>query len=472
VTAISMNAQKLVFLIAFSGVLAAEEIPSRTALSVRGLNEALIAVAERVTPAVATVMAEGYQQVAGDPAGVGPVGLRRAGGSGVIVSSDGYIVTNAHVVATATRIQVQLSSNGAQAGHSIVRPAGRIFPAQLVGLDAETDLALLKVEADGLRFLELADSDIVRQGQLVVAVGSPKGLESSMSMGVISALARQLRPDDRAIYLQTDAPINPGNSGGALVDIEGRLVGINTLILTQSGGSEGLGFAVPTNIVRFVIDQLRRSGFVLRGEIGVEAQTVTPGLASALGLASDTGVILADVLPGGPADAAGIKIGDIVLSFNGKPMENARQFHVNLYRESASAIVTLRILRGADTLEKKVVVFARSNSAELFVSHVNEGQHLVPRLSILALPIDMSIAGLLPEPPRRSYGILVARLAMTTDGPTGDLLPGDIIYAVNREPVSTVPELRAVVEKQGAGGPVTLQVERAGKMRYVEIRLD
>jgi serine protease Do len=346
-----MNAQKLLLLIVLSTVLA-EDIPARSARSVRELNDALIGVAESVTPAVAMVIAEGYQQVAGDPAGVTPFGLRRAGGSGVIVSSNGYIVTNAHVIAQATRIQVQLSSSGARAGRSIVRPLGRLLPARLVGLDAETDLALLKVETEGLRFLELADSEIVRQGQLVVAVGSPNGLESSMSMGVISAVARQLRPDDRVVYLQTDAPINPGNSGGALVDIEGRLIGINTMILTQSGGSEGLGFAVPSNIVRFVVDQMRQSRFVLRGEIGVEAQTVTSGLAAALGLARETGVILADVLPGGPAETAGLKIGDIVLSLNGKPMENGRQFHVNIYRQGASSTATLQIC-AAQKLSKR-----------------------------------------------------------------------------------------------------------------------
>jgi hypothetical protein len=171
----------------------------------------------------------------------------------------------------------------------------------------------------------------------------------------------------------------------------------------------------PSNIARFAIDQMRRTGFVLRGEIGVEAQTVTPGLAPALGLARDTGVILADVVPGGPGDTAGLKIGDIVLSLNGKPMENARQFHVNLYRQSVSSIVTLQVLRGADTLEKKVVLLARSNSPERFASQVNERQDLVPRLSILALPIDAKIAGFLMGSPRRAYGILVARLAITTN---------------------------------------------------------
>jgi len=467
-----MTRMTLLLAIVFSGALAAEEIPSRTALSARGLNEALVSVTEKVTSAVVTVITEGYQEVRPNPTGVTPFGLRRAGGSGVIVSADGHIITNAHVVAGATRIQVQLSSNAAPAGRSILRPPGRTLPARLVGLDVETDLAVLKVDAESLRFLEIADSDLVRQGQLVVAVGSPSGLENSMSMGVISAVARQLQPDDRLVYLQTDAPINPGNSGGALVDIDGRLVGINTMILSQSGGNEGLGFAVPSNIVRFVVDQMRRRGYVLRGEIGVEAQTVTPGLAAALGLTVDCGVILADVLPGGPGDIGGLKIGDIVQSLNGKPMENARQFHVNLYRLSVSSIVTLHILRGSDTLEKKAVVLARPNSLERFASYVNERQHLVPRLSILALPVDAFTAGLLPGSPRRSYGILVARLVMTTSGPSGELLPGDIIYEFNREPVSTLPELRALVERQEPGAPIALQVERAGRIRYIEMRLD
>jgi serine protease Do len=346
------------------------------------------------------------------------------------------------------------------------------LPARLVGFDAETDLALLKIEAEGLRFLTLADSDSVRQGQLVVAFGSPIGLQSSLSMGVISAVARQLQPDGRVVYLQTDAPINPGNSGGALVDVDGNLIGINTMILSQSGGSEGLGFAVPSNIVRFVVEQLRRNGFVLRGEIGVEAQTLTPGLAAALGLTRNNGVILADVVPGGPADITGLKTGDIVLSLNGKPMENARQFHVNLYQQGVSSLVKLRVLRGEETLEKTVVVLERANGQERFASRVNDRQHLVPGLSILALPIDAATAGLLPGTPRHPYGILVARLALTTSGPRGDLLPGDIIYEVNHQTVSTLPELRALIEKHKPGEPVALHVERAGKIRWVEVHPD
>lgn len=467
-----MNRLKLIIVIILGCGAAAGEKPVRTAPSARTLNEALIAVAEKVTPAVAMVTVEGYQQLAGNPYGVSAFGMRRSGGSAVIISADGYIVTNAHVVAGATRIQVQLSPSGGIAGHSIVRPPGDILPAHLVGLDAETDLALLKVEAKGLPFLELADSDSVKHCQIVVAVGSPSGLESSISMGVISAVARQLQPDDRVVYLQTDAPINPGNSGGALVDIDGALIGINTMILSQSGGSEGLGFAVPSNIVRFVIEQMRRNGFVLRGEIGVEAQTISPGMAAALDLGRNRGVVLADVYPGGPADTAGLKAGDIVLSLDGKPMENARQFHVNLYSRGVASVVTLQIHRGTGVIEKKVVVLERSNSPERFASRVSENQHLVPQLSVLALPVDASITGLLPWPPRRPYGILVARLALTTNGPSGDLVPGDIIYQVNREPVSTLQELRAVLEKQKPGESIALQVERAGRLRFIELRLD
>lgn len=462
----------LFFCILLSTVAVAEEKPHRTPISASSLNGALIEVASAVTPAVAMVSVEGYQQLPDNPAGIPAFAMRRSGGSAVVISSDGYVVTNAHVVAGATRILVQLSSSSSPPGGSILRPPGRTLTAQLLGLDAETDIALLKVNAEGLRFLEPADSDTVRQGQLVVAVGSPNGLENSITMGVVSAVARQLQPDGRVVYIQTDAPINPGNSGGALVDIEGRLIGINSMMLSQSGGSEGLGFAVPSNIVRFVIDQLRQRGFVFRGEIGVEAQTITPTLAAAIGLSRDKGVVLADVLPGTPADAAGLKPGDIVLSLDGKPMENARQFNVNLYPRGDLSVVTLRVLRDGAIIEKKVVVIEHANGLERIAAKLNDNQHLVPLLSILAMPIDSSVTGLLPGLPRRPCGILVARLAVTTSGPKGDLQPGDVIYQVNREPVATLPELSAALEKQTPGMPVALLVERAGRLRFVEALLE
>src|SRR4029079_2165764 len=222
--------------------------------------------------------------------------LERSSGSGVIVDSDGYIVTNTHVVENATRIEVELPPDPAVAGRgrSIVRRRGRTVGAQVVAIDHETDIAVVKVEAHGLPPLQFGDSDALRSGQIVLAFGSPLGLESSVSMGVVSAVARQLTPDDPMIYIQTDATINPGNSGGALVDTAGRLVGINTLIYSQSGGSEGIRFAAPSNIVRNVFTQIRKHGRVRRGEIGVTTQTITPLMAEALGLSFDAGVVLPD----------------------------------------------------------------------------------------------------------------------------------------------------------------------------------
>ena len=225
----------------------------------------------------------------------------RGAGSGVIVDAAGYIVTNAHVVQGAHRIQVELPvRDSGVPGRSLVRPRPRLVGAQLVAIDEETDLAVVKVSERDLPALAFADSDMVRPGQIVMAFGSPLGLASSVSLGVVSAIARQLEAEDPMVYLQTDAPINPGNSGGPLVNLEGEIVGINALILSQSGGNEGLGFAAPSNIVRRVFEQIRQFGRVRRGEIGVRAQTITPLLAEGLQLGRDTGVVLSDVYPEGP----------------------------------------------------------------------------------------------------------------------------------------------------------------------------
>ena len=219
---------------------------------------------------------------------------------------------------------------------------------QVIGVDQETDLAVLKLQIDReLTVLELGDSETLSPGELVMAFGSPLGLANSVSLGVVSAVARQIRVDDPMIYIQTDASINPGNSGGPLVDVDGRVVGINTFILSQSGGSEGIGFAVPSNIVRTVYEQIRQFGRVRRGEIGVHSQTLTPELASGLGLPQMWGVVLADVYPGSPAAAAGLRIGDIILTLNGKTMENARQFQVNLYPRRVGETLDLEVLRGS-----------------------------------------------------------------------------------------------------------------------------
>src|SRR5262245_778457 len=267
----------------------------------------------------------------------------RASGSGVIVDSAGFIVTNAHVVRGASRIRVEVPI--APMGQSLLTRRTQVVPARLVGIDDETDVAVLKIDAGNLRALPFGDSEAIRSGQMVLAFGSPMGLQNSVSMGIISSVARQLEPESPMVYIQTDASINTGNSGGPLIDTKGRLIGINTLIISPSGANSGLGFAAPSNIVKAVFEQIKTSGRVRRGEIGVRAQTVTPVLAAGLKLPRDWGAVLSDVVPGGPADRAGLAVGDLIVSVDGKPIENGRQLNVTLYRRAVGDVVRLEVLR-------------------------------------------------------------------------------------------------------------------------------
>ncbi len=444
--------------------------------SLAALSDTLEALSERVGPAVVQIFVSGYAIGGGLVPSAEPlVSPQRGSGAGVILDPAGYIITNAHVVAGATRVQVVLPVTtvvGAER-RSILRPRGRLVGAQVVGTDSETDLAVLKVQVnDRLPFLELGDSESLRPGQLVMAFGSPLGLENSVSFGVVSAVARQLRPEDPMIYIQTDASINPGNSGGPLVDVDGRVVGISTFILSQSGGSEGLGFAAPSNIVRRVYEQILQHGRVRRGAIGARVQTVTPELAEGLGLAQDWGVILADVYPAGPAAAAGLRVGDIVLTMDGKLMENARQFEVNLYPRGVGETVRVEVLRGDQRTVYTVSPVERPGDPDRFQQMVRPAEHLVSRLGILGLNLTADVAPMLPGL-RTRQGVVVA--ASTQQAPRfrdGQLLPGDVIRALNGRPIGNLTGLRAALDELGAGHAVVLQVDRGGELRYVSFVLE
>jgi serine protease Do len=438
----------------------------------RQSSQQLEALAERVGLSVVQVLTLGYASgdLADGERGV-LVAPSRGAGSGVIVDAAGYIVTNAHVVQGAHRIQVELPVREA-GGRSLVRPRPRLVGAQVVALDEETDLAVLKVAEQGLPALTFADSDAVRPGQFVLAFGSPLGLTSSVTLGVISAVGRQLESEDPMVYLQTDAPINPGNSGGPLVNLDGQVVGINTLILTQSGGNEGLGFAAPSNIVRRVFEQIRQYGRVRRGEIGVRAQTITPLLAEGLKLSRDAGVILSDVYPEGPAAAAGAEVGDIVLRLDGKPMENGRQLQVNLYTRAVGDTVRLDIERRGMSLSLAVAVAEREDDPGRFTGLARPEDHLVPRLGVLGLSMTPEIASLLPDL-RVASGVVVAGASGdVVPGSDGQLEPGDVIHAVNGRPVRTLAELRAAVEAMKPGDALALQVERDAELLYVTRRIE
>lgn len=452
---------------------AAQAAPAvRAAAGLADLSRSLEQLVDRVSPSVIQIFVTGYAPPDDeDPSMALEPEVQRSSGSGVIVDPDGYIVTNAHVVENATRLEVELPGRGGADGRSIVRRRGRMVGAQIVAVDHETDLAVLKVAAPGLVALSFGDSDTLRPGQLVLAFGSPLGLDSSVTMGVVSAVARQLTPDDPMIYLQTDAPINPGSSGGAVVDMEGRLIGISTLIYSQSGGNEGIGFAAPSNIVRNVVAQVRAHGRVRRGEIGVNAQTVTPLMGEALKIAQEASVVLADVFPGGPAERAGLRTGDLVLTLDGKRMENARQFRINLYTRGVGDSVAIGIARGDSRLTINVAVAERDDDVTRLADLVNP-QNTVPQLGILGIDVGPSLAAMLPDL-RGSAGVVVA--VASGDMPysqQGRLMPGDVIYAVNGQAAPDVSRLKTLLAAIERNTPFVLQIERGGILQYLAFRVE
>lgn len=450
-----------------AGVMAAWGQPSP---ALRGLSRQFEELVDRVDPAVVQIVTRGF-----GPAGDGPGTLlrsQRGSGSGVIVDPSGYILTNAHVVGGARSVQVLLPqpSEDTSPGHSLLKPTGKLLSAAVVGVDRETDVAVLKIAEQNLPALPLGDSEQLRQGQIVFAFGSPLGLENSVTMGVVSAVARQVKPDDPMVYIQTDAAINPGNSGGPLVDTEGNVVGLNTFILTKSGGSEGIGFAAPSSIVKAVYEQIREYGRVRRGQIGVVAQTITPLLAEAMKLPRDWGAIIADVAPEGAAAAAGIEVKDIVLSLNGRAIENARQLGVGIYRQ-AGQTVTMELMRGGRKIEKKVAVLERPRDPDRIAALVDGESSRVAKLGLLAVDLNEKVAPLL-GPVRRLRGVVVAGVVQDLAVEENRPAQGDVIYEVNGEAVGSVAELRAKVAGLAHGQVVALHLERQGQLQIVLWEVD
>jgi serine protease Do len=437
------------------------------------LNNSVRALVKRVTPSVVQILVTGYGPVEGSRGNTNViVGKQQSIASGVIVDTDGYILTNAHAVSGAHRVEVRIPAATADESPdgSLISARGRTVEARIVGADAEIDLALLKIEVKGLPALPLSDYNKLRQGELVFAFGSPEGLQDSVSMGVVSAAARQSDADSPMVFVQTDAPINPGSSGGPLVNVDGELVGINTFILTEGGGNEGLGFAIPSATVAFAYPQLRRYGHVHRGETGISVQAITPSLAAGLKLSVDWGVIVSDVAPGSPADAAGLKIQDIITSVDGRPADNLPSLATRLFMRRGGEQIKLGVLRGSEKLSFDVLVVERPHEFDRLADLVNPDKNMVSKLGIIGLEIDARIAAMFPAL-RVSSGVIVAAKAAEPNVDTS-LTAGDVIHAINGAPVESMEGLRSVLDQLKRYSPLVLQIERDGKLMFVSVQLD
>jgi serine protease Do len=383
--------------------------------------------------------------------------LQRGLGSGVIVTADGFILTNHHVVDGAQDIRVELNDN-------------RALPAKVVGSDPPSDLAVLKVEAQGLPVLPLGDSDRVRVGDIVLAVGNPLGVGQTVTSGIISAKGRSTGLSDGSFedFLQTDAPINRGNSGGPLVNTAGELVGINSQILSPSGGSIGIGFAIPANMARSVMEQLVKTGKVRRGLLGVTVQSVTSDLASSLGLSQVRGAIVGSVTPGGPAERAGLRRGDVILALNGAPVADSNSLRNQVARTQPGSEVTLTVSR--DNREQQLRVTLGELPAESAGSAAGDGgRGDGDKLGLSAEPLTPALA-------RRfdlragAQGLVVTDIDPAGPAAEAGVREGDVIEEVNRQPVRSVADLEAALRRTAAGRPVLLLVRRDDASLFLTVR--
>jgi Do/DeqQ family serine protease len=382
---------------------------------------------------------EGFQR--------GPMVPRREGGlgSGVIVSPDGYILTNNHVINGAQQIKVELSDK-------------RVLPARLVGSDAPSDLAVLKIEAAGLPALPVGNSDSVRVGDVVLAFGNPLGVGQTVTMGIISAKGRATGLGDGGFedFLQTDAPINQGNSGGALVNTRGELVGINSQIMTPTGGNIGIGFAIPAGMAKNVMAQLVSGGKVRRGLLGVTVQGVSSEIARSLGMPSVKGALVSSVVPGGAAAKAGVERGDVIVAFGGAPVDDSNSLRNHVAEMKPGSDVTFRVWRNGQEKD----LHGQLGELDAPKSAANEGaepQHGALGLSVQPLtPEDARELGLAGR-----KGLVVAEVDPAGPAAAAGFQPGDVIEQVNGKPVTEASDLRSAVRAAG-DRPALVLVHRKG----------
>jgi len=372
-------------------------------------------------------------------------------GSGVIVDPRGYILTANHVIQGADEIKVTLSDK-------------REFKGKIVGSDAMTDIGIIKIDAESLPTIKWGDSDTLRVGETVLAIGSPYGLSQTVTMGIVSAVGRaNVGIADYEDFIQTDAAINPGNSGGALVNVKGELVGINTAIFSTSGGYQGIGFAVPTNMAKTVMESLITKGKVTRGWLGVTIQGLTPDLAKQFNLKEEKGVLVGDVVEGGPAEKAGLQRGDVIVEFEGKKIEEPTQLRNMVANTPPNKEISLKIIRENTTEIKKATI--SELPADMQKSLKAEYNNLLNGVSVQELTPEMSGKLRLPK---KLKGVIVSDV--DEDSPAAMmLLQGDVIQEINRQKITTVMEYEKVVSRIKPGSDILLLVFRGGSSLFITL---
>ncbi len=385
-----------------------------------------------------------------------PAPMQRGLGSGVIVTADGYILTNHHVIDDAAKIQVELSDR-------------RVLDAKLIGSDPPSDLAVIKIDGGNLPVVPIGDSNAMRVGDLVLAVGNPLGVGQTVTMGIVSAKGRAtgLGNGSYEDFLQTDAPINQGNSGGALVNTAGELVGINSQIMSPSGGNIGIGFAVPSNMAKNVMDQLVVNGRVNRGLLGVTVQGVTGDLAAGLGLNKAEGALVSDVTPNGAAAKAGIKQGDVILGYQGRPVVDTNAFRNEIAATKPGTTVTLQVLRDGKTSDMKATLeeMAAARDGNRLPNGEGEGSG---KYGMAVEPLTPELAARL-ELDRTTKGVVITNVDPSGPAASAGLREGDVIQQVNGKTVSDAGDVRDALNAT-TGKPSVLLITRGDATIFVPLR--
>jgi len=374
-------------------------------------------------------------------------------GSGFIISKDGYILTNNHVVGDADKVTVKLED-------------GREFFAKTIGIDPHTDVAVIKIDAGNLPLVPLGDSDKLEVGEWVVAIGNPFGLSHTLTVGVVSAKGRsRVGLADYENFIQTDAAINPGNSGGPLVDLDGRVIGMNTAIFSRSGGYMGIGFAIPINMIKAVKKQLVMTGHVVRGYLGVVIQEMTPELAKSFGLEEHKGILVAEVSKNSPAEKAGMKQGDVIVEFNGKTVEKISPFRNSVALKKPGSKQKITVLRNGKRKTISVIIGELSDGG---LSATRETTQNLNKLGLTVQTLTPDLAkqfGLQNE-----KGVLVTQVTPGTVAAMAGIKAGAVILGVNRQPVSNAREFKEIVAKSLKTGSVLLLIKEGQYSRFVVLK--